>query len=192
MMKKILMMVATLLLAQSVYAQSAEVMLNSKKVNYGALSQETNAKANELIVVKRTAATPKKVTLTYSVNFMEKKCVRYEVKVTEVPEFSQTVCESALDGTHECVERDYTGLYSAKTVCTREGLTRATSTKEVTLDFKKSVRLTENASETFQVNLKQGSILKADTAAQGKALNTASQYSVNVSRFNGSLKFKAK
>jgi hypothetical protein len=190
-MKKTLMMVATLLIAQTVYAQSAEVMLNSKKINYGALAQEKNAKANELIVVKRTAKTPKKVVLTFSINFMEKKCVAYEVKVVDVPAFSQTVCESALDGTHECLEKEYTGLYSAKTVCAKDGLVRATETNEVTLDFRKAVKLTENASETFQVSLKQGTISKEDVSARAKALDTASQYKVKTSRGN-TLKFRAK
>jgi hypothetical protein len=191
MMNKILMMIAALLLVQSVNAQSTEVMLNSKKINYGALAQETNKKANELIVVKRTATTPKKVVLTYSVNYMEKKCVRYEVKVTELPNFTQTVCESALDGTHECLEKEYTGLYSAKTICSKNGLVRATGTNNLTLDFRKAVKLTENATETFQVNLKQGSISKDNTTAQGKALDTASQYKVKTSRRN-TLKFRAK
>jgi hypothetical protein len=186
-MKNLFMTVA---LFASITAQSSDVTLDSNKFNYGALTQETNAAANELIVIKRTAATPKKVVLSYSVNFMEKKCTSYDVKVEEIKEFSQVVCEYVLDGSHVCQSTEYTGLYNAKTVCVQEGLVRSTSKKEITLDFRRSVKLAPNASETFQVNLRQASITNSRVESKGKALVTASLYNVIFSF--GKLKFKAK
>lgn len=186
-MKNLFMMVA-LLTAFS--AQASEVTLDSNKINYGPLSQDTNSVANELIVIKRTAASPKKVVLKYSVNFMEKKCTSYAVKVEEIKDFSQVVCDSVLDGSHVCQSTEYTGLYNAKTECVQQGLVRATSNKEVMLDFRKAVKLARNASETFQVNLRQASIKNNEVESKGKALDTTSLYNVKFSF--GKLKFKAK
>lgn len=186
-MKNVFMMVALL---ASFSAQSSDVTLDSNKVNYGALSQDTNAVANELIVIKRTTATPKKVVLKYSVNYMEKKCTSYDVKVEEIKDFSQVVCESVLDGSHVCQSTEYTGLYNAKTLCVQQGLVRSTSNKEIVLDFRKSVKLAADASETFQVNLRQASIKNSDIESKGKALATTSLYDVKFSF--GKLKFKAK
>lgn len=179
------------LIALPMMAFGQEVMLDKKTVNLGALNQETNAAANELVAIKRTAKTPKKVVLKFTMNHMEKKCVEYETKQEDIPEFSQTVCTPGLAGQHDCEEKVYAGLFNAKTVCVKEGLTRKTVSTELKLDFRKAVKLAPTATETFQVNIKQESIMGDDTAVAGKVLDAASLYTIKKG-FGGSLKFKAK
>lgn len=183
-------LLAAVLLFVSTNVMAESVLLDSKTINYGELNQETNSMANELIEVKRTAKTPKKVTLKYSVNYMTKKCVDFEVKVKERPSFEQVVCEAGLDGSHLCENKEYTGLYEAKTVCTKEGLVRKTKSQELVLDFRKAVKLTNTAEEIFQINIKQGSIFKTKMKYSGKASQTASLYKVKY--FLKKLRFKAK
>lgn len=180
------------LLALPMIAFGQEIMLDKKTVDAGALNQETNAAANELLMIKRTAKTPKKVTLKFTLNSMEKKCVEYVTKQEDIPEFTQIVCEKALAGQHDCTEKIYSGLYNAKTSCVKDGLTRKTSAKEITLDFRRAVKLAPNASETFQINLKQKNMMSDDVATAGKAVDTASLYEIKQSAFGGTLKFKAK
>lgn len=178
----------TLLLPLSGMAEA--ILLDAKTVDYGSLNQETNAMANELIEVKRTAQTPRKVTLKYKVNYMEKKCVSYEVKQKEIPAFTKVVCEAALDGAHDCVEKEFSGLFEAETVCVKNGLVRKTSSRELKLDFRKSIKLSEEASETFHVNIKQKSIMKDKVKYSGKAVDSDSLYKVKYTF--GKLRFKAK
>ncbi len=180
------------LIALPIMAFGQEIMLDKKTVDAGALNQETNAAANELLVIKRTAKTPKKVTLKFTMNYMEKKCVEFVTKQEDIPEFSQVVCEKALAGQHDCEEKIYSGLYNAKTSCVKEGLIRKTAAKEITLDFRKAVKLAPNAAETFQINLKQKSMMGEDVNSAGKAVDAASLYEIKESAFGGSLKFRAK
>jgi hypothetical protein len=174
-MKKMILCLA-LIFSHGVFAQQAELLLNSPSVNYGPLAQGTNSPANELIVVRRTANTPKKVNLTFTVNHMVPKCTTYDVRRVELQNFSQFVCEPILNGSHDCVQKEYTGFYNAQTVCVQQGLVRTTSFKSVTLDFGRAVRLTPNATETFQVNIKQTSMAANHSVFLGRALNSASVY----------------
>lgn len=187
-MKKLILVV----LALPMMAFGQEVMLDKKTVNVGALNQETNAAANELIMIKRTAKTPKKVTLKFTVNSMEKKCVEFVTKQVDIPEFTQVVCEKALAGQHDCAEQIYSGLFNAKTSCAKEGLVRKTTSQELVLDFKKAVKLSKTATETFQVNIKQKSMSSDDTSAAGKAVDAASLYEIGSRTFGNGLRFRAK
>lgn len=188
-MKKIILgLVALPVLA---FAQQ-EVMLDKKVIDYGALGQETNSAASEMIAIKRGAKSPKKVTLKFTLNYMEKKCVEYETKTEEIPEFSQTVCEKALDGQHDCVDKIYSGLFNAKTVCVKEGLIRKSAAQEIKLNFGRAVTLSPTATETFQINVKQLSMSGDKIDVSGKVLDAASLYSIKPSAFGTGLKFKAK
>jgi hypothetical protein len=189
-MTKLLITATALLLSITAFAQQPEVLLDAKIINYGALSQDTNLPANELIVVKRTAATPKKVELRFIFNRMEKSCISYKVKKVEIKDFTKTVCDKNADGSHQCAEVQYTGLYDAETVCSKDGLIRVRTAKKLTLNFSSAVKLVEGAEETFQINLKQRKMSydKVEKAAQ--TLNTASLYKITT-LFN-SIKFKAK
>lgn len=180
------------LLTLPMIAFGQEVMLDKKTVDLGALNQENNAAANELVTIKRTAKTPKKVVLKFKMNIMQKKCVEFETKQEDIPEFTQTVCTPALAGQHDCEEKIYSGLFNAKTVCTKEGLVRKTLSEEVKLDFGRAVKLSPAATETFKINIKQGSILKDNISLAGKTIDSASLYTIKKSPFGNILKFKAK
>jgi hypothetical protein len=180
------------LLALPMIAFGQEVMLDKKTVDLGALNQETNAAANELVVIKRTAKTPTKVVLKFKMNYMEKKCVEYETNQEDIPEFTQTVCTPALAGQHDCEEKIYAGLFNAKTVCVKDGLVRKALSGEVKLDFGGAVKLSPAATETFKINIKQGSIFKDNISLAGKAIDTASLYTIKEGAFGDTLKFKAK
>lgn len=181
----------TLLFSGSLMAQ-AVLELDKKEIDFGALSQDTNMAANELIVLKRTAKSPKKIKLKYTIKHMEKNCVAYEVKRKEIKEFSQTVCERGVDGSHECSEMTYSGLYDAETVCTKNGLIRKVTSHELTLDFKRAVKLAPEATETFHVNIKQNKISSESTKLAGKVADSAALYEVSVSEMFNKIKFKAK
>ena len=193
-MTKLLITATALLLSLGAFAQQAEVLLNAKNIDYGALSQDTNLPANELIVIKRTAATPKKVKLKFSFKYMEKKCVAYKVKTEEIKDFSQTVCDRNADGSHECAEVQYSGLYNAETICTKKGIIRKTENKEITLNFGSAVKLAEGAEETFQINFKQKKISNDKVEKAAQTLNTTSVYKIttpfNTIKFKAQLKYK--
>jgi hypothetical protein len=170
-MKKLLLTATALLLSLGAFAQQAEILLD------------------ELIIIKRTSATPKKVTIKYSFNYMEKQCVAYKVKVDKLKEFNQMVCDKNADGSHECSEVEYKGLYNAETVCTKNGLIRKTKETEITLNFKSAVKLAEGAEETFQVGLKQKKSTSDDTEKAAQTMGAASLY--KISTFFNTIKFKA-
>ena len=176
-MKKIIF-VLFLLIQSKAFAQTGELLLSAPAVHYGALSQETNAVANELFVVKRTAFTPKKVKVTFTVNYVVPACTAWSVNRVDLQDFSQVVCDPVLDGTHVCEQKDYSGFYNAQTVCVQQGLVRKTSLKNLTLDFSRAVKLTQNAVETFQVSVKQQQMNADFTQYTGRALQTTSLYRV--------------
>jgi hypothetical protein len=180
------------LMALPMLAFGQEIMLDKKTIDLGALTQETNAAANELVAIKRTAKTPKKVVLKFKMNYMEKKCVEFETKQEDIPEFTQVVCVPGLAGQHDCEEKVYAGLFNAKTVCVKEGLVRKTLSEELKLDFGGAVALSPSATELFQINIKQKTIMSDDFELAGKALDAASLYEVKKSAFGNTLKFKAK
>ncbi len=190
-MKKLLIATAALILSTTAFAQQTEILLDSKRITYGPVNQESNAPANELLVIKRTSATPSKVTLKYSFDYMEKECVSYAFKVEKIKRFNQMVCDKNADESHQCSEVEYTGLYNAETVCKKEGLIRKTKDAEVTLNFKSAVKLTEGAEETFQVNLKQKRSTSGSLVKSAQTVNAASMYKISTTVF-GSIKFKAK
>jgi hypothetical protein len=189
-MKKLFIAMTVLFLSAGAFAQQSEILLDSKTINYGAVNQDTNAPANELIIIKRTSATPSKVKIKLSFNYMEKKCISYKVKVDKIKDFNQIVCNKNADGSHQCDEKEYSGLYNAKTVCINEGPVRFSKDLEVTLNFKSAVKLTEGAEETFQLNLKQKKSSSDKLERSAQTLNSASMYKITTSVF-GTLKFKA-
>lgn len=168
-----------------------EYTLTSKDLDLGALNQETNAPANEIVLVKRTAQTPNRVKVTFSLNYMKKKCVEYETKQEDIPEFSQVVCEKGVAEQHICEKKEYSGFFNAKTSCTKQGLVRESAKRELILIFDNAVKLTPRATEVFQVNLKQKRISSTRFFPTGKAIDTASLYKIHKG-WRNTLKFKRK
>ena len=61
--------------------------------------------------------------------------------------------------------------------------------KSLVLNFKKAVKLTATADETFEVNVAQTSMQKTDAVLRARALDTDSVYAAKVS--GDQVKFKA-
>lgn len=190
-MKKLITMSIVSLLSVSVFAN--EIMLDNKEIDLGNISDsESNVAVLKEFNFKRTADTPKKVTLKYEMNFLKDDCTEYEVKTEEIPEFKKTVCEVSNGGTFLCEEKIFSGLFNAKTECVAQGQVRETAKGEVTLNFSKAVKLAPSASETVGVNLTQKSMKEDNANAVGRMIESHSLYEVKNSRFGGpQIKFKA-
>lgn len=190
-MKTIVMALTLLTTVAFAQDQSTALVLDKAKLNYGALKQDTNAAAMETITVKRTAKSPRKAVLKYSMNFLTKGCAKYDYEFTEVKGFSHTVCEANQDGSNDCRLVEVEAYRIPKRVCVEEGMLMKSTTRELALDFKKAVTLTPDAEEIFEITLKQTKMADADIQVKARAVNTASVYKVKVRR-NKKIKFSAK
>jgi len=190
-MKKILSMtLLASLLSFAAIADDNAVVLNAPAMDLGALSQPTNASVNQTLRFKRTAETPKEVTVKYKMNYVRTECTEYELKYTDVPEIKKTVCTSNLDGTHQCAEAAFEGFQVPERVCVGNGLSLKTTEKTFKLNFKKAITLTPNAVEVFEVLVDQKGMDKTETAMKASAVDTASVYVIKVKK--DSVTFKAK
>ncbi|HAZ12580.1 MAG: hypothetical protein A2X86_11725 [Bdellovibrionales bacterium GWA2_49_15] len=190
---KVIASALVMLLAQGVSAADAPapsvIDLVGKEANVGTLSNPEYAKASQTFVFKRTAKTAEKVTVNYELLYVRPDCIEADVEVTAVPELKRTVCNANLDLGHECAEVTFEGYQTAKRVCKKQGLVLDRAKKSLVLNFKKAVKLTATADETFEVNVAQTSMQETKSVLRGRALDTDSVYKTKVSREE--IKFKA-
>lgn len=179
-----------LVLGFSLSIQAETVLLNAEVVEYGAVAQATNAPANETITIKRTAATPTKVTLKYKMNTVVEACTEFEIQFTKVEAIEQTVCTPLLNESYDCQAVTHEGYEIPKRVCSAKGLLLTTETYEMTLDFRKAIALSETAEETFEINVVQKKMTSGKTKMEARVVQSASLYKVRASR--GTVSFKAK
>ena len=180
-MKKLLSLTLVSLLSVSAFAN--DIALDAKEIDLGNISDsENNMAVIKEFSFKRTADTPKKVTLKYELNFLKDDCTEYEVKTEEIPEFKKTVCEVSNGGAFLCEEKIFSGLFNAKTECIAKGQVRETAKGEVTLNFSGAVKLAPAASETIGVNLTQKSMKEDNASAVGRMIESHSLYKVRNSR----------
>jgi hypothetical protein len=158
---KYLLVTAIITLFSSAYGATLELgVLNQKKINIGKLSQDQNQAVSDVIILERTAKTPKKVEVTYSFNYLVKTCVDYKIKTKFIKGFSKVVCEKSGGGTHNCREREFSGYEENERVCTNKGYELKTKEVTVTFNFKHAIPLNENSIETFVVSLNQKNMKK--------------------------------
>ncbi len=187
-MKKLIVSVLVGLVSQAVFAAGV-IDLVGKEANVGTISNPEYAKASQTFVFKRTAKTAAEVTVNYELLFVRPECVEYAVEVTAVPELKRTVCTANLNAGHECAEVVFEGYQTAKRVCKRQGLMLDRAKKSLVLNFKKAVKLTATADETFEVNVAQTSMQDTQSVLRGRALDTDSVYTAKVR--GEEIKFKA-
>lgn len=188
-MKK-LTLIAGLLVSQLSFANA--ILLDNKVIELGNLSDtETNMVIDKAISFTRNAETPKKVTIKYALNSLKKECIEYAVKVTELPAIKKTVCETSNGGSFLCEEKEFSGLYEAKTECVSEGLARYTSEQSLELNFSKAVKLAPGATETVGVSLLQKDMMSDKVESVGRMEESHSLYKVKKSPFGNKISFKA-
>ena len=158
---KFLLVTAFITLFTSAYGATLELgVLNQKKINVGQLTQDQNQAVADVIVLERTARTPKKVEVTYSFNYLVKSCVDYKIKTKFIKGFSKVVCEKSGGGTHNCRNRDFEGFDENERVCTNKGYELKSKEVTVTFNFKHAIPLNNDAIETFVVSLNQKNMKK--------------------------------
>lgn len=107
------------------------------------------------MIFNRTQATPKKVKVTYSFNYMERSCVDYKIKSKFIPGFQKIVCEKSGGGTHNCRKRYFDGYDENERVCADKGYELKTKKVTVKFNFKNAIPLNVGSVETFTVSLTQ-------------------------------------
>ena len=170
--------------------QAKTVELTKEIIEFGALSQDENGPANEVIELVRTPNSPKKIILKYKMNSLEKGCTNYTILYTKVDPIVQVQCQPRLDETYACEKVTHDGYGIPERVCADEGYLLVTKSYELVLNFKKAIELTEGSEERFQIGIKQKKMTRDSLKFSGKVLSSMSKY--KVSTWGDSVIFKAK
>ena len=176
-------------LGLSLNAHANTINLDKKTHDYGALAQERNTAANEVLTLTRTSKTPKVVTIKYQVNSVQKSCVETEIVATEIPAVTKIACEANLDKSHTCASVQFEAYNSLARKCVREGLELISNQKELVITFNNAIKLEKEATETIQIALEQKAI-NSDKINVKASIDSAAVYKIRHSL--GRLRFRAK
>lgn len=190
-MSKIIKMIFTVSCIFAVFAAQANpINLSVNSISYGPLKQELNGPANETIELIRTTKTPRKVTLKFKMNSVEKECNSYSILYTEVKAITKNQCDSNLDGTFECQKVTHEGFSIPRRECNDKGYVLKTNDFELTINFKSAIVLTEGSKETLKIRISQKNMKSKSLSFEGKVLSSMAKYKVK--SWGNNLYFKAR
>jgi hypothetical protein len=138
----------------------------------------------------RTKNSIKKIKFFYKLQYLEKKCVDYDVKKVMRPEFSQDVCTAIGDGSFQCETKKYDQLYEAKVVCIEKGLVKTFVEKSFSVSFKSAAALASKTKEKFMINVMQPKLKSKKVKVSGSVVESSVQYKVKRNLIGDGVSFK--
>lgn len=175
-------------------AFSRDIELNSQSFNLGALSQTDFQPAHEILNLVRSADTPDKIVLNYSLNVQETVCTRYETRPVWIPPYYETVCQT-VNNQQICNQVYRPGYYDYQKVCVETKEMMISDSKKLYLDFGHVTKLEGNAREVFSLEINQKAVRSSRHDLVVQKIEGAQDYEVqeyNILGLKRTLKFKNK
>ena len=185
------------------------VDLNQERVLLGSLNPEQNGPANVQFTLRRTAMTPEKVELVYSVNYLTTICAQYDARQVWVP--GTWVCHDVGGDYHDGGYHDghpghgprpgpgprrdcyqTPGYYRTERYCVQYADVMTSDSHDIELKFKDANNLGGGEEETFAMSIVQRSQRSNNVDFSASALQTKTPYEIKSTLLGGGLKFKAK
>ncbi len=199
---KLFSLIISLFLTAQVFAISSEVVLDNKEIDLGELDQPENSLVVLDFNLLRNSQSPQKIKLTFKFKYLKESCVEHELQYTDVPALEQMVCnpincseeESECLGNHyQCDSVVAESYQIPKRVCVKKGLIQKEKVSFIKLNFKNAIVLSDDASEKFNIKLRQLNIKKKSLKFGGSVVDSASKYKISNSLlgFGKTIKFKA-
>jgi hypothetical protein len=189
---KSLLVLTSLLLSFSLFADQEPLLLDQPTVRYGSLIQDPGYSAFETVEIKRTAQTPAQVTFKYGLETVRNECVQWDTVRTWRPGYSSVRCTTDSMGRQHCTTVWVPGYYDVETICVRTARVVSVEENEIVLDFRRADRLSGNAFEIFAIDFDQRRVSSDRVRISGRAVSTARNYSISTSMFGKRLKFQTR